>query len=115
MAYALLKLLLSASIIVAVSEIAKRSSLLGGLIASLPLTSLLAFIWLYAETRDKDQVAALSNSIFWLIVPSLSFFIVFPTLLKRLDFVWALVASIAIMLVFYYLTVFALNRLGIAI
>lgn len=113
MAYTILKVAISAIIIVAISEIGQRSSLLGGLLASLPLTSLLAFIWLYVDTRDVQQVAALSNSIFWLVLPSLTFFIVFPLLLKRIDFGWAMLASIAVMLAGYYGMLYVLGRLGI--
>ena len=110
---ALIKVVLSALVIVAVSEISKRSSLLGGLLASLPLTSLMAFIWLYLDTGSVQQVSALSNSIFWFIVPSLSFFLVFPWLLKRLDFGWALLAGIGVLLASYYTMLYVLGRLGI--
>jgi len=82
MLYYTIKIMLSALIIVAVSEIAKRSSLLGALLASLPLTSLLAFVWLYLDTGDVQKVAALSSDIFWLVLPSLALFLVLPLLLK---------------------------------
>ena len=82
MFYYTIKIMLSAFILVAVSEIAKRSSLLGALLASLPLTSLLAFVWLYLDTGDTQKVAALSSDIFWLVLPSLPLFLVLPWLLK---------------------------------
>jgi len=78
-----LKLLISAVIIVVVSEISKRSSLLGGLIASLPLTSMLAILWLYIDTRDAEKVFALSTNILWFVIPSLIFFISLSLLLKK--------------------------------
>jgi hypothetical protein len=80
--YYSIKILLSALILVAVSEIAKRSSLLGAALASLPLTSLLAFVWLYLDTGDVQKVASLSSDIFWLVLPSLALFLVLPLLLK---------------------------------
>lgn len=82
MFYYTTKIVLSALILVAVSEIAKRSSLLAALLASLPLTSLLAFVWLYLDTGDVQQVASLSSDIFWLVLPSLPLFLVLPLLLK---------------------------------
>jgi len=82
MLYYTIKIMLSALIIVAISEIAKRSSLLGALLASLPLTSLLAFVWLYLDTGDTQKVAALSSDIFWLVLPSLPLFLLLPWLLK---------------------------------
>lgn len=82
MLYYSIKILLSSLIIVAVSEIAKRSSLLGAALASLPLTSLLAFVWLYLDTGDVQKVASLSSEIFWLVLPSLALFLVLPLLIK---------------------------------
>lgn len=94
MAYYLIKLFLSAGIIVVVSEVSKRSGTLGGLIASLPLTSLLAIVWLYVDTRDVGKVARLGMDIFWLVLPSLVFFILLPFLLHRgLQFWLALALS----------------------
>ena len=82
MFYYTIKILLSSLIIVAVSEIAKRSSMLGALLASLPLTSLLAFVWLYLDTGDAQKVASLSSDIFWLVLPSLPLFLLLPWLLR---------------------------------
>jgi hypothetical protein len=82
MLYYTIKILLSSLILVAVSEIAKRSSMLGALLASLPLTSLLAFVWLYLDTGDVQKVSHLSSDIFWLVLPSLALFLVLPLLLK---------------------------------
>ncbi|MGH8528257.1 MAG: DUF3147 family protein [Nevskiales bacterium] len=83
MTYYAVKLLLSAVVIVLISELAKRNTLAGALLASLPLTSLLAFIWVYWETRDAARIATLSLDIFWLVFPSLALFLVLPWLLQR--------------------------------
>lgn len=114
MVYYALKVLISAVLIVAIAEIAKRSSFLGGLIASLPVVSVFAFIWLYLDTKSVERVAALSYSIFWLVLPSLSLFIALPWMLKRTEnFYLSLGASIAIMLVLYGIMVLVLKRVGI--
>ena len=76
----LIKLLISSGIIVLVSEIAKKNTYLGGLIASIPLISVLAIVWLYVDTKDVENVSALSTSIFWLVIPSLALFIALPIL-----------------------------------
>jgi len=87
----LIKTLLSAALIAGASEAAKRSPALGGVIASLPLTSLLALIWLYAETRDTAAAAAFSSSVFWAVLASLPAFLVLSWLLRRgLGFIPAL-------------------------
>ncbi len=71
MLYYAIKIILSALIIVAVSEIAKRSSAFAALVAALPLTSLLAFVWLHLEHTPAERIAELSGQIFWLVLPSL--------------------------------------------
>ena len=96
--YLLLKTLLTALVVAATSEVARRSSLFAAVIASLPLTSILAFIWLYYDTRDIQKVSELSISILWLVIPSLIFFIVFPVCVKAgLSFVPALIAACVLM------------------
>jgi hypothetical protein len=76
------KIAVTAAVVVAVAEIAKRSSLWGAVLASLPLTSLLAFVWLYVETGNTQSIASLSHSIFWLVLASLPLFLVLPLLLR---------------------------------
>jgi hypothetical protein len=81
--YYAIKILVSAVILVFVSEVSKRSVFVGALTASLPLVSLLAIGWLYHDTGDVTQVSALAWEIFWLVIPSLTFFVVFPWLLDH--------------------------------
>lgn len=112
-----LKVLISALVIVTVTELSKRGgSFWGGVLASLPLTSLLAFLWLYGETHDSARVAALSWSIFWLVIPSLTLFVALPVLLKRgVAFAVALPVSIAVMVAAYLATAAILKRFGVTI
>ncbi|OZA30152.1 MAG: hypothetical protein B7X93_04250 [Hydrogenophilales bacterium 17-61-9] len=78
-----LKIALSALVLVAIAEVAKRSTFWAAALASLPLTSLLAFIWLYVDTGDTEKVAALAGGIFWLVLPSLLLFVLLPLLLRN--------------------------------
>jgi hypothetical protein len=87
------KVAISAVVIVAVAEIAKRSSFWAAALASLPLTSLLAFVWLYVETGDAARVASLSQGIFWLVLPSLVLFVALPLLLRACWPFWASLAA----------------------
>jgi hypothetical protein len=109
--YFVIKVLLSALVVAAVSEIAKRSSTLGALLASLPLTTLLAMIWLYQETKDVSRVAELSGEIFWLVLPSLLLFIALPVLIRRgVSFYPALLLSAACTVIGYGVTSLALRH-----
>jgi len=114
MAYYFVKVLITAILIVAISEVSKRSSLLGGILASLPMISILAFIWLYIDTKSVERISELSTTIFWLVIPSLSLFIVLPLLLKsKVNFYASLFISCAIMLSLYFTMLFILKRLNI--
>lgn len=110
------KVMLSALIIVVISELAKRSSQLGGLVASLPLTSLLAFVWLFTNTKDLDKVQQLSISIFWMVIPSLALFILLPLLIKQGYGFWISLAlgSLGTSLC-YAIMLFVLKKQGIHI
>lgn len=112
----ILKVLVSAIIIVAVSEIAKRSSTFAAVLASLPLTSLLAFIFLYVDTRDVQKVAELSHGIIWMIIPSFVLFISLPILLKKgVQFPVALSISVVLTTVAYFLFMTFLEKVGIKV
>lgn len=116
MLYYLVKLVLSAGIIVAVSEVAKVNTGLGALIKSLPLISIIAMIWLYVDTRDTARIAELSVGTFWLVLPTLPMFLVLPALLKNgIGFYPSLAMSIGVMLVCYLVAVPLLARFGITI
>jgi hypothetical protein len=82
MLYYIVKVLVSALIIAAVSELAKRQSGFAALVASLPLTSLLAFVWMRMEGSSNAAIADLSGQIFWLVIPSLLLFIALTFLLR---------------------------------
>jgi hypothetical protein len=87
---ALIKILLSASLIWLVNEAVVKHSkpLLGSMIASLPLVSLITFMWIYHDLKNRPQeaverLASHSTGVFWFVIPSLPLFLVFPILLKR--------------------------------
>tara|TARA_Y100000590_G_scaffold434183_1_gene552108 strand:- start:2400 stop:2750 length:351 start_codon:yes stop_codon:yes gene_type:complete len=116
MIYIIIKTIITALIVVAVSEIAKKSSLLAGLIASIPLTSFLAFIWLYWETSDSQKVINLSNSIMLMILPSFAFFIILPIALKlNLPFFLSMALSVILTALIYWIYVNTLNKFGISL
>jgi hypothetical protein len=105
---------ISAVVIVLVAEIAKRNSFWAAALASLPLTSLLAFVWLYLDTNDTERVAALARGIFWLVLPSLVLFLALPALLRAgLSFWPSLIASAVATAAAYGLMVVTLSRAGI--
>lgn len=107
------KVAVTSLLVVGVSEAAKRSAVAGAVLASLPLTSLLAFVWLYFETGDVQKVAALSHGIFWLVLASLPFFLILPALLNAGWGFWASMGVASSSAVVAYLGVtLCLSRMG---
>lgn len=114
MIYYIIKILLSSVIIVVISEISKRSTAISAIFASVPLVSLLAFIWMYLDSKDTTKIAELSQGIFWLVIPSLIFFITFPVFLKKqLDFWLSMGISLTLMILGYFIMLFVLKKTGI--
>jgi hypothetical protein len=114
MFYLVFKALLSGVIIMAVSEIAKRSPAFGALVASLPLVSVLAIIWLWRDTGDTVRIADHAEATFWYVLPSLPMFLAFPALLRHgVGFWWALMAACALTTILYLLTVVVAARFGV--
>lgn len=114
MLYYALKVFVSALLIVAISEIAKRSTAFAALVASLPLTSLLAFVWLRVEGSSSQQIAQLSTQIFWLVLPSLVLFLVLPVLLRYgVEFWLSFAVSIVATVGAYFALLPLLRRMGV--
>ena len=111
--YLILKTLISASIIVIVSEIAKKYTWSAAIIISIPLTSLLAFIWLYYDTKDVQKVIDLSLSTIVMTLPSIVFFIVLPFMLKfKYSFSFSIIVAIISTSVAYLIFISIIKKLN---
>ena len=114
MLYLLIKAAVSGIIVAAVSEVSKRYPGLGGLIASLPLVSVLGMMWLWGEKPDASNMAAHVQSTFWFILPSLPMFVVLSVLLRRGVPLWpSLMMGCALTIGLYFVTVWLVPRLGL--
>lgn len=114
MGYYIVKVAITAVLVVLIAEISKRSSFVGAVLASIPLTSILAMLWLYIDTGDNGKVSDLASSVFWLVLPSLALFIALPLLLaKGVNFYLGLAVSIGITIVCYWLMVMVLHHYGV--
>ena len=113
MAWYITKVFISAGIIVVISEISKKLPLLGSLIASLPLVSVLGMIWMYGETKDLVRIADHAEGTFWYVLPSLPMFLLMPWMLRKgISFPWALSAGIALTGILYFAMTKALPSLA---
>lgn len=115
MLYFTIKAIISGVIAALVSEMARRHPGWGGLLASLPLTALMALVWTYRDTRDPAKVAALASGTFWFVLPSLPLFLIAPGLIRVGIGVWpALAIGAAITLLLYAGFAWIAPRMGIA-
>lgn len=112
-AWLITKYLLTAAVVVGVSEAAKRSDKLGGFIAALPLVTFMALVWLFIEKQPHEKIANHAWYTFWYVVPTLPMFLAFPYLLPRLGFWPTLAASSVITVVCFALFAWAVRPFGI--
>lgn len=116
MLWYIIKLFLTAGIVVIISEISKKLPLLGSLIASLPLISVLGILWMYGETKDVDKIASHAFGTFWYVLPSLPMFLTLPYMLKKgFSFSLSMSAGIILTIVLYILMTKGLAKFGINI
>ena len=113
MGWIITKFLLTAAVVVLVSEVAKRSDKLGGFLAALPLITVLTLIWLYVERQPMEKIANHAWYTFWYVLPTLPMFLVFPRLLSRLGFWPTLLGCALLTVVLFGLLALLLRRFGI--
>lgn len=114
MLYFLFKAGFTGLLAAAISEIARRYPGWGGLVASLPLASLMAIIWLYRDTGDTERVAQLSWGVSFFILPSLPMFVALPLLLQAGWGFWPALALVVVgTLALYALTFWVAPRVGV--
>jgi len=112
--YLLIKTIISAVLVVIISEVARRNTAAAAILASLPVISILAFVWLYTDTKNVQKVADLAISVRWMIIPSLVLFFVLPALLKKgMQFHWALSISMVLTTITYLGFIAFLDKTGI--
>ncbi|MDA8775394.1 DUF3147 family protein [Opitutales bacterium] len=116
MAWYIVKIIITALIIVIVSEISKRLPLLGSLIASLPLISVLGMVWIFQETKNSQKLISHAEGTFWYVLPSLPMFLVMPWMMKKgISFYLSLGVGILLTIILYVIMTKLLSRFGLNI
>jgi hypothetical protein len=114
MLYLIVKAAISGVLVALVSETARRNPGAGGLLASLPLVSVLGMIWLWRDTNDPVRMAAHAEATFWYVLPSLPMFLLIPFMLRSgMNFWTALVAGCLLTMALYAAMIVCGPRLGI--
>ncbi|WP_445146564.1 DUF3147 family protein [Dyella sp. Tek66A03] len=113
MPWLITKYVITAAIVVVVSEVAKRSDRLGALLASLPLVTILALTWLHIEKQPAATITHHAWYTFWYVVPTLPMFLAFPWLFNKWGFWPALAASAVLTIACFGAFALAVKPLGI--
>ena len=115
MLYLICKYLITAAVVVGVSETAKRSDQAGALIAALPLVTVLTLIWLQVEQQPMLKISNHAYYTFWYVLPTLPMFLLFPYVLPRFGFWLSLLASIVLTALLFALLTVVMRRFGVAL
>ena len=114
MLYLAVKAVLSGILIAIISEVAKRYPGIGGLIASLPLVSVLGMIWLWRDKPDAANMASHAEATFWFVLPSLPMFLLIPVMLRHGFGFWlSLIAGCLLTIGLYGIMIWVGPRLGL--
>ena len=95
-----LKILLTATLIVVISEIAKLNDRLGGVIAAMPITTFLILFWLYYENSSVEKISNHMSYTLLYVLPTLPMFLTFPYFISKFGFYLSIVLSIIITVLF---------------
>ena len=109
------KIIVSALLILLISELVKKTGFWGALLASLPIVSIISIIWIYVETKDISRIRDFSYDVFWLVLPSLGFFILLPFCLQKVNFTVSMIISSFGTILLYATFLWMLPKLGIKI
>ena len=115
MLYIITKILITSTLIVLISEIAKTNDKLGGLIAAMPITTLLIISWLYYENLSNMKISNHMYYTFLYVLPTLPMFLIFPIILEKYGFYFAVVCSILITIICILCVDFFSKKLGFKI
>ena len=113
MTYIVLKYIITAALIVLISELAKFSDKIGALTSALPLVTISVLFWLFFENQSTEKIANHSYYTFWYVLPTLPMFLLFPWIIKHWSFWPAIILSIGLTVVLFIVYVSVLKKFGI--
>jgi len=107
-----IRLLITVCVIVFAAQIGRKFPTLAGLIAVMPLTTLVVLLWIYSENPGNYKLMTdYTKGVLWGMIPTLLFFFTALICFKRhLPLMTVLTASFAIWLIAAFLHQWLLNR-----
>lgn len=108
------KILITALIILIVTKVQLFSDRISALVIALPITSLIAIVWMQAERQKQADIANHAENTFWFVLPSLPMFLILPWMLRNDWNFWVAMGTVCALTVgFFYITVLVLRLFGI--
>ena len=112
MIYLISKILVTAFLIVIISEIAKTNERMGGLVAALPITTIMILFWLYYEKTPTEKISNHMSFTFLYVLPTLPMFLTFPYLINKFGFYISVILSIIMTIFFIFIVDFISKKFG---
>ena len=112
MLYLISKVLVTAFLIVIISEIAKTNERMGGLVAALPITTIMILFWLYYEKTPTEKISNHMSFTFLYVLPTLPMFLTFPYLINKFGFYISVILSIIMTIFFIFIVDFISKKFG---
>ena len=109
MFFLITKILVTAALIVLISEIAKVNDKLGGLIAAMPIMTLLVILWMYYDGNSNEKISSHMSYTLFYIVPTIPMFLIFPFVISKFGFYIAFLISILITVISVTILNFFIN------
>ena len=113
----LLKFLITAGLVVLISQVAKWNDRLGALIAALPMVTVLAMTWMFFDLKGAEQTEKIANHAyytFWYVIPTLPMFLLIPWMLRKgFHYGWCLLAACVLTAVLFVITAWVMRRFDI--
>ena len=110
--YIILKIVITALVIVTITEVAKLNDRIGGLIAALPITTFIILFWLYYEDNSVEKISNHVSYTLLYVLPTLPMFLVFPYIINKFGFYWSIFISVLITAFFVIIVHYLSKKYG---
>ena len=110
--YIVLKIFITALVIVLVTELAKLNDRIGALIAALPITTFLILFWLHYENNSVEKISNHVSYTLLYVLPTLPMFLIFPYLINKFGFYYTITISVLITTFFVILVHLITKKYG---
>ena len=111
--FTITKLAVTALLIVLISEVRKFNDKLGGLIAALPMVTILVVCWMYFEGVLENKIANHFKYTILFLIPTLPGFFIVPFILPKVGFLDSLLIFVLLSCLYIFLVNELYKKFGV--